>query len=84
MASHVPAADKLTCSRMHKFERATLVGRRAHQLSEGATPLIRTNGVTNPILIAEMEMKAGLLPSDIKRYRPDGSFELWPLNKLRY
>jgi DNA-directed RNA polymerase, subunit K (EC 2.7.7.6) len=51
-----------------KYEVAKIIGLRAKQLSEGAPPLIEVPPtVTNPIKIAELELKANKIPIYIKR-----------------
>jgi DNA-directed RNA polymerase subunit K/omega len=51
-----------------KYERAKIIGLRAKQLSDGAPPLINVpSDVTDPIKIAELELKANKIPILIKR-----------------
>jgi DNA-directed RNA polymerase subunit K/omega len=51
-----------------KYEKARIIGLRAKQLSEGAPPLIEVPpDVTDPIKIAELELKAKKIPILIKR-----------------
>lgn len=59
-----------------KYERARLVGSRALQLSMGAPFLVKLNEEDlekmkyNPIEIAKLELKEGVLPITIKRPLP--------------
>ena len=59
-----------------KYEKARLIGARALQLSMGAPFLVKMNNDDlkkinyNPIEIAKLEFKAGVLPMEIKRLKP--------------
>lgn len=68
---------KITRPSMTRFERCRIIGARATQLSMGAEPLVNTNGKTDPLDIAEMELNANKIPMIIRRYLPDGTFEDW-------
>ena len=56
------SSEKLT-----RFEKARIVGARALQLSMGAKPMIEVNEALDPIDIATLELKKGLIPLDIRR-----------------
>jgi DNA-directed RNA polymerase subunit K/omega len=50
-----------------KFERARIISARALQISQGAPVLTKIPaGVDDPIKIAELEWKAGVIPIGIK------------------
>jgi DNA-directed RNA polymerase subunit K len=49
-----------------RFERARIIGARALQISRGAPIMIKTKN-KDPIKIAELEFKKGVIPIDIKR-----------------
>ncbi len=70
--------------KLTRFEIARVVGARALQLSLGAPPLIDPNEAPSkdPVAIAILELLKGLLPITIKRVKPDGEYELLPINKL--
>lgn len=53
-----------------RFERARIIGARALQISAGAPPLVKIEGVEDPIKIAEMELEKGVIPLDVKRKGP--------------
>lgn len=56
------SSEKLT-----RFEKARIVGARALQLSMGAKPMIEVNEPLDPIDIATLELKKGLIPLDIRK-----------------
>lgn len=64
--------EKLT-----RYEMARLIGSRALQLSQGAPMLVKLNEKQleeikyNPIEIAKLELKAGVIPIDVKRPLPE-------------
>lgn len=74
---------KVTTRFMTKYERARLLGTRALQLSMQAPPTIdlRPNE-TDPLQIAQRELREGKLPLIVRRYLPDGSYEDWALDEL--
>ncbi len=56
------SSEKLT-----RFEKARIVGARALQLSMGAKPMIKVDEALDPIDIATLELKKGLIPLDIRK-----------------
>jgi DNA-directed RNA polymerase I, II, and III subunit RPABC2 len=69
--------------KLTRFEKARIVGARALQLSMGAPLLIKPpRGVTNPVDLAVMELKKGVLPITIKRTLPDESYQDIPIQWL--
>ena len=70
-------------SRMTRFEKSRVIGNRALQLSMGAPPLIElATTTTDPILIAEFELRNAALPLTIQRVLPRGDFQNIPLKVL--
>ena len=69
--------------RLTRFERARIISARALQLSMGAPPLIDVSKVNekDPIVIAEMELEAGVLPITVAR-KMKGIKQLIPLQWL--
>ncbi len=67
-----------------KYEKARIIGARALQLALGAPPLIDLSKIKtiDPIIIAEEELRRGLLPITIRRRLPDGRVQLIPLSQL--
>ena len=58
-----------------KYEKARLIGTRALQISMGAPVTIETEGATDPVVIAEMELMKGQTPLIIRRYLPNNQYE---------
>lgn len=58
--------------RFTRFEVARLIGARTLQISLGAPVLIKEEEITNPIELARLEFKAGMIPITIKRKMPSG------------
>lgn len=51
-----------------RFEKAAIIGARALQISMGAPVLIGIpKGMTDPVEIAELEFKEGVIPITVKR-----------------
>jgi DNA-directed RNA polymerase subunit K/omega len=66
-----------------RYEKARIVGARALQLSFGAPLLIeKPKDMIDPIKLAMLELRAGILPLTIKRDNPSGEFQDIPINKL--
>ena len=69
-----------------KYEKARIIGARALQISKNSPiliPMENLGGETDPIIIAEMELREGKIPFIIRRYLPDGSYEDWPVKELK-
>ncbi len=67
---------------MTKYERARIIGTRALQISMNAPVMVDTEGLIDPMEIAEKELVAKLVPFIIRRYLPDGSHEDWKVAEL--
>ncbi|MHA1557812.1 MAG: DNA-directed RNA polymerase subunit K, partial [Candidatus Heimdallarchaeota archaeon] len=63
--------------RLTRFERARIVGARALQLSMGAPVLLPLENFENksPLIIAEMELRAKVLPLSIRRTQPNKTYQ---------
>jgi DNA-directed RNA polymerase I, II, and III subunit RPABC2 len=57
-----------------KYERARIIGVRAIQLSNGATPMISVDNMSSVSEIAEQELLEYKMPLIIRRKMPDGSY----------
>ena len=76
--------------RITRFERARVLGARALQISMRAPVLVdvdesRDAGepeLTDPLLIAQKEIEALILPIVIRRFLPDGRYQDIPLRWL--
>ena len=66
-----------------RFEKARIIGARGLQISLGA-PILTKIGkeVTDPIIIAEIELEKDVLPLTISRLLPDGKYQNIPLSWL--
>ena len=71
--------------RLTRFERARIVGARALQLSMGAPVLLTLENFENksPLIIAEMELRAKVLPLSIRRTQPNKTYQVIALQRLR-
>jgi DNA-directed RNA polymerase I, II, and III subunit RPABC2 len=57
-----------------KYEKARILGTRALQLSNGALPMVRIDGLTDVMEVAKKELREYKLPYIIRRKFPDGSY----------
>ena len=75
---HMTEVDKrVTTKYMTKYERARVIGARAHQLSMNARPMVDPGAETDALRIAEKELSMGRLPMIVRRFLPDGTHEDW-------
>ncbi len=74
-SERVANAERVTRPWLTKYERTRVLGTRATQIAMGATPTVECADETDPLRIAEKELKAFRVPLVIRRYLPDGSFE---------
>jgi len=44
--------------------------------------LVQLTDETDPLEIAEKELREKKIPFTVRRYLPDGSYEDWPVNEL--
>jgi DNA-directed RNA polymerase I, II, and III subunit RPABC2 len=58
---------------LNKYERARVLGTRALQLSNGAQPMVKIDGITDVMDIAKKELMEYKMPLIIRRKFPDGS-----------
>jgi len=66
-----------------RYEKARIVGARALQISFGAPILVdKPKNLIDPIKIAQLELKEGILPLTIRRSLPSGELQDIPINKL--
>ena len=66
-----------------RYEKARITGARALQIAFGAPILIfKPKDVIDPIKIALLELKAGILPLTIRRELPSGDWQDIPISKL--
>ena len=78
----IDATARMTTRYLTKYERARILGTRALQLSLNAPPMVELEGETDPLVIAQKELRERKVPLIIRRLLPDGSFEDWALDEL--
>lgn len=76
------AAERITTRYLTKYERARVLGTRALQISMNAPVMVDLDGETDPLKIAEKELRERKIPIIIRRYLPDGSHEDWAVDEL--
>jgi len=76
----VPA--RRTTRYMTKYERARVLGTRALQIAMNAPVMVDIGTETDPLRIAQKELRERKIPIIIRRYLPDGSHEDWGINDL--
>ncbi|KAH8047572.1 DNA-directed 5'-3' RNA polymerase [Aureococcus anophagefferens] len=75
-------AERVTTRYMTKYEKARVLGTRALQISMNAPVMVDVAGETDPLKIANKELRERKIPLIIRRYLPDGSYEDWPIRDL--
>lgn len=76
------ATERITTRYLTKYERARVLGTRALQISMNAPVMVDLDGETDPLRIAEKELREKKIPIIIRRYLPDGSHEDWKIDEL--
>lgn len=76
------ASERITTKYLTKYERARVLGTRALQISMNAPVMVDLDGETDPLRIAEKELRERKIPIVIRRYLPDGSHEDWAVDEL--
>mmetsp|Transcript_9646 Transcript_9646/g.12023 ORF Transcript_9646/g.12023 Transcript_9646/m.12023 type:complete len:129 (-) Transcript_9646:390-776(-) len=74
--------ERTTTKFMTKYERARVLGTRALQISMNAPVMVQLDGETDPLRIAQKELRERKIPIIIRRYLPDGSYEDWAMDEL--
>lgn len=75
--------EKISSQYMTKYERARVLGTRAMQISRNAPIMVELEPhETDPLVIAEKELREKKIPFIVRRYLPDGSYEDWPVSDL--
>ena len=78
-----PINERETSRFLTKFEIAKVLVERAIQISNGAKVMVDVEeGVWDPMIIAEKELREKKIEYIIRRYLPDGRYEDWELNEL--
>ena len=66
---------------MTKYERARILGTRAAN-KMNAPVLVQLEGETDPLDIANKELREKRVPFTVRRFMPDGSWEDWGVDEL--
>lgn len=74
--------DRVTVPTLTKYERARLLGTRALQISMNAPVLVTLEGETDPLTIAQKELRERRIPLIIRRVLPDNTYEDWHIHEL--
>ena len=81
-ALYVNKENRVSNSRLTKYELVRILGERTNQLTMGAKPLVKNINGLSYEKIAESELLLNMLPFKIKRPLPNGMFEIWSLDEL--
>jgi DNA-directed RNA polymerase I, II, and III subunit RPABC2 len=66
-----------------RYEKARIIGARSLQISFGAPILVeKPKNMIDPIKIAQLELKSGILPLTIRRELPSEEYQDISINKL--
>lgn len=76
-------AARITTPYLTKYEKARILGTRALQISMGAPVMVEMVGETDPLEIAQKELRERKIPMIIRRFLPDGTFEDWKVSELK-
>ena len=74
---------RITTPYLTKYEKARILGTRALQISMGAPVMVEMVGETDPLEIAQKELRERKIPMIIRRFLPDGTFEDWKVSELK-
>ena len=78
----VPDNERTTRPILTKYEKVRLLGTRTKQISDGSKIFIKSKNIKNAIDIAKLELKYKIIPLKIKRYLPNGKYEIWSIKEL--
>ena len=84
---HGIIADPLhrTLPFLSKYERTRILGERAKQINDGATPFVKVDpSIIDGYLIALKELEERKLPFIIRRPMSNGGSEYWKLKDLEF
>lgn len=74
--------ERITKPVLFKYERVRILSERRQQLIHGAKPMIRVPKQISEREIADLELKARVIPFIISRTLPNGDTEHWRLDEL--
>jgi len=75
-------SDRISLPFMSKYEKAVLIGKRASMIANGSPITIKNPETTNPLELAEIELKQKTIPLKIIRNFPGNIKEIWTVNEL--
>ena len=78
----VEGTDRKTVPYLTKFEKTTVLGIRAQQISAGSPVMIDVGKLREPIEMAKKELVEGKCPLIVRRHLPNGTYEDWRLDEL--
>lgn len=79
---YISEDKRITTKKLTKYERINIIGTRAKQISLGAQKMVDTD-LTDPKLIAKLELEMKRCPIILKRTLPSGEIELIDVNTLK-
>ena len=71
---------RYACVYMSPFSYAVSLNYCMHSMN--APIMVQVTNETDPLEIAEKELRERKIPFTIRRFLPDGSYEDWPVNEL--
>ena len=77
--------DRITINRLTKYEKTKIICARSQQIENGSKIMLKYNGDINKLLsieIAELELQNKVIPILIKRFLPNGDYEIWKISEL--
>ena len=80
--TQVPDDERITLSKLTKYEMVRVLGIRAQQISVGAKTLVKNIEDKSPIEIAIYELKNKMTPFKIRRPLPNNTYEIWKIKEL--
>lgn len=78
----VTGEDRISGSRMTKYERVRILAERSKQLMGGAKHMLKGTEGMSIKEIAKAELNMGVIPYRVRRERPDGKIEEWKISEL--
>lgn len=80
--AEVDLSQRKTTRYLTKYERARILGTRALQISMSAPVMVNIDNMTDPLEIAQKELRERKIPIIVRRFLPDGTYEDWTIKQL--
>lgn len=77
--------DRISINRLTKYEKTKIICARSQQIENGSKIMLNYEGDINKlqsIQIAELELQNNVIPILIKRFLPNGDYEVWKVSEL--